>query len=393
VRTVSAPDDSQNCLTTLTFGRFAMPSRPILTPIVAALPATVPFVGPEHQERTRGRSFRARIGANESSFGPSARVVAAMNAVAPEMWKYCDPDNHDLKAALAAFQGVAYENVVVGEGIDGLLNLFVRMYAREGTPVVTSLGAYPTFNFHVAGFGARLVAVPFENDRESLDGLLAAVKRENSPLVYLSNPDNPMGTWWETPEILRFIDALPETTMLLLDEAYGETGPASALPPIDVSRLNVVRLRTFSKAYGLAGIRCGYAIADAQVISDVEKVRNHYGVSKMAQIAGVAALADQAWLKSVAAKVAAGRERIASIATANGLKPIPSATNFVTIDCGADGAFALKVLQALISRDVFIRKPMAPVLDRCIRVSVGLDNELDIFAEELPGALAAARGN
>ena len=120
-----------------------------------------------------------------------------MRAAAPDMWMYCDPDNFDLKAALAAHLGVGVDNVVVGEGIDGLLNLVVRMFIAPGEPVVTSLGAYPTFNFHVAGFGGRLVAVPYENDRESLDGLLAAVKRENAPLVYLSNPDNPMGTWWE----------------------------------------------------------------------------------------------------------------------------------------------------------------------------------------------------
>jgi histidinol-phosphate aminotransferase len=98
-------------------------------------------------------------------------------------------------------------------------------------------------------------------------------------------------------------------------------------------------------------------------------------------------------LHHVQAKVAAGRERIAAIARDNALLPVPSATNFVTIDCGADGAFALKVMQGLLSRDVFIRKPMVPVLERCIRVSVGLDHELDILAEELPGALAAARGN
>lgn len=369
-----------------------MTTRPAQTPLIAALPATVPFVGPEAQERARGAKFRARIGANESSFGPSPGVVAAMAGAARDMWMYCDPDNHELKSALAAHLGVGYDNVVIGEGIDGLLNLVVRMYVQPGTPVVTSLGAYPTFNFHVAGFGGRLVSVPFEDDRESLSALLDAVRREEAPLVYLSNPDNPMGTWWETPEILRFIEALPETTMLVLDEAYGETAPASALPPLDVSRPNVLRMRTFSKAYGLAGIRCGYAVGEAGTIRDFEKVRNHYGVNRMALIAGAAALADQAYLQEVVAKVAAGRERIAAIARANGLKPIPSATNFVTIDCGGDGAFALKVLQHLLSRDVFIRKPMAPVLDRCIRVSVGLDHELAVFEEELPGALAAARG-
>ncbi|MER8449622.1 pyridoxal phosphate-dependent aminotransferase [Mesorhizobium sp. M1428] len=367
--------------------------RPPLTPLIDALPSTVPFVGPEAQERDRGRAFRARIGANESSFGPSPRVVARMAEIAGDMWLYCDPDNYDLKVAVARHLDVGAENVVIGEGIDGLLSLVARMYVAPGDAVVTSLGAYPTFNFHVAGVGGRLVAVLYENDRENLDGLLAAVAREKAPLVYLSNPDNPMGSWWEAAEISRFIEALPETTMLVLDEAYGELGPASALPPIDVARPNVIRMRTFSKAYGLAGIRCGYAVAEAQVIRDFEKIRNHYGVSRMAQIAGVEALADQAWLESVVPRVAAGRRRIAGTAEANGLKPLASATNFVTIDCGRDGAFALKVLQALLSRDVFIRKPMVPVLDRCIRVSVGLDHELDIFAEELPGALAAARGN
>lgn len=370
-----------------------MPIRPALTPIVGALPTTVPFVGPEAQERERGRAFRARIGANESSFGPSPRVIARMAEISGDMWMYCDPDNYDLKAAAAAHLGVPAENVVVGEGIDGLLGVVARMYVGAGDPVVTSLGAYPTFNFHVAGVGGRLVAVAYENDRESLGGLLDAARREKAPLVYLSNPDNPMGSWWEAAELDRFIAALPQTTMLVLDEAYGELGPASALPAIDVARPNVIRMRTFSKAYGLAGIRCGYAVAEAQVIRDFEKIRNHYGVGRMAQIAGVEALADQAWLEDVVRRVAAGRRRIASIAGENGLKPLPSATNFVTIDCGGDGAFALKVLQGLLSRDVFIRKPMAPGLDRCIRVSVGLERELDIFAEELPGALAAARGN
>lgn len=370
-----------------------MTTRPLLIPVIGALPVTVPFVGPEAQERERGKAFRARIGANESGFGPSPRVIARMEQAAAEMWKYCDPDNFDLKAALARHLGIGAENVVVGEGIDGLLNLVVRMYAAEGTPVVTSLGAYPTFNFHVASVGARLVPVPYRHDKEDLEGLLAAVKRENAPIVYLSNPDNPMGSWWEANEISRFIEALPATTTLILDEAYGETAPASALPPVDISRPNVVRMRTFSKAYGLAGIRCGYAFGDAEVIADFEKVRNHYGVSRMAQIAGEAALADQDYLAEVVAKVAAGRERIAAIARGNGLTPLPSGTNFVAIDCGGDAGFALSIMRNLLARDVFIRKPMAPVLDRCIRVSVGLDHELDIFAEELPGAIAAARGS
>jgi len=368
-----------------------MSPRPPFTPLVDALPATVPFVGPEAQERQRGRPFRARIGANESGFGPSPSVIAAMAGSAGQMWKYCDPESHELRAALATHLGIDIGNLVVGEGIDGLLNLVVRLHVGDGTPVVTSLGAYPTFNFHVAGFGGRLVTVPYRDDREDLDALLSAVERENAPLVYLSNPDNPMGTWWDAGAVMRFADALPATTLLVLDEAYGETAPDGAVPAVDISRPNIIRLRTFSKAYGLAGLRCGYAFGEARLIQSFEKIRAHYGVNRMAQAACLAALADQDYLREVVAKVARGRERIAEIARDNGLAALPSATNFVTIDTRGDAAFALRLMQALLAQDVFVRKPMASGLDRCIRVSVGPDEELDLFAQELPRALATAR--
>jgi len=364
---------------------------PRFTKIAAGLPTTVPFVGPEAQERTRGKLFRARIGANESCFGPAPSVIAAMQSAAGEMWKYCDPDNYELKQALAAHLGLSAANVVVGEGIDGLLGVATRLFVEDGTPVVTSLGAYPTFNFHIVGSGGKLILVKYENDKESLNALLDAVRQEQAPLVYLSNPDNPMGSWWNAAEIFDFIAALPPTTMLLLDEAYGETAPDGCLPQANHIWPNVLRFRMFSKAYGLAGLRCGYAFGDADVIASFEKMRNHYGVNKMAQVAGYAALNDQAYLEEVVGKIVAGRKCIAEIATNNGLLPLPSATNFVTIDCGSDGTFAKKVLEGLLDRDVFVRKPMAPGLDRCIRISVGLSHELDIFADELPKALAAAR--
>lgn len=367
--------------------------RPRLTPLAESLPATVPFVGPETQERQRGGLFRARLGANENGFGASPKVAAAMAAAASQMWKYCDPENHNLRQLLAAHHRVAPGNIAIGEGIDGLLGLIVRLFVQPGQPVVSSLGAYPTFNYHVAGFGGRLVTVPYRDDREDLEALLDAVRREDAPLVYLANPDNPMGTWWKAPDVERFIDALPETTLLVLDEAYIDMAPGSALPALDTSRPNVLRMRTFSKAYGLAGMRCGYAIGEIETVRAFDKVRNHFGMSKMSQVAAAAAIADQDWLSSVLARIAEGRRRIESIASANGLTTIESGANFVAIDCGRDGAFALKVMQSLIARDVFVRKPMAPGLDRCIRVSTGPEAELTIFAEELPGALAAARGN
>ncbi len=365
------------------------PNRP--TRIVAGLPASVPFVGPEAQERTRARAFRARIGANESVFGPSPRAIAAMHAAAIESWMYCDPDNHDLRTAIAATLGVAPGNVVIGEGIDSLFGYTVRQYVEPGDAVVTSLGAYPTFNFHVTGYGGRLVAVPYVADREDPAALIEAVRRARPKLVYFANPDNPMGSWWQAAEVQRFIDAIPDGTVLVLDEAYCEFAPPGTTPPLDVSNPKVIRYRTFSKAYGMAGARIAYALGDAETIRAFDKIRNHFSVNRIAQAGALAAWADTDYLASVQARVFAARETIGDIARRNGLTPLPSATNFVAVDCGRDGTFAKCVLDALIARDVFVRMPGVAPLNRCIRISAGTAADLAIFADELPQALAEAR--
>ena len=360
------------------------------TPIVQSLPSVVPFVGPETQERQRGRKFRARIGANESVFGPSPRAVEAMQQAATEVWKYCDPENYDLKQALAAFHGVGPENIVVGEGIDGLFGYVVRLFVAPGVTVATSLGAYPTFNFHVAGYGGRLVTVPYRDDREDPTALIDLAKREEARLIFFANPDNPMASWWEADAVQRLIDSVPEGSVLCLDEAYSDFSPPGTTPAIDVSNPRVLRFRTFSKAHGMAGARIGYAIGEAELIKSFDKIRNHFGVNRIAQVGALASLGDTAYLAGVVQKVAAARDRIAAIARANCLKPLPSAANFVTIDCGGDGAFARRVLAELTARDVFVRMPGVSPLDRCIRVSAGLPSDLDWFAEALPQALRAA---
>ncbi|MEL7347351.1 MAG: pyridoxal phosphate-dependent aminotransferase [Pseudomonadota bacterium] len=361
-----------------------------LTPLAAALPATVPFVGPEQQERDRGSPFRARIGANESPFGPSPRAIAAIREAAAESWQYADPSCHDLKTALAVHLGTAPDCLVVGEGIDGLLGLTVRLFAGPGDAVVTSAGAYPTFNYHVAGFGARLVTVPYRDDAEDPEALTAAAMEECARLVYLSNPDNPMGSWLTADRLAALLDALPPGCLLCLDEAYGEFAPPEAILPLDPTDRRLIRFRTFSKAYGLAGLRIGYAIAPPEVAAAYDRVRNHFGVNRLAQAAGIAALADQPHLAQVLADTAAARREIERIARTNGLTPLPSATNFVAVDCGADGARARAVLQGLLARDVFVRMPGIAPLDRCIRIGAGTPANLRLLAEALPAALTEA---
>lgn len=361
------------------------------TPLANVLPSTVPFVGPEAIERQRGLKVRARIGANESGFGPAPSVLAAIRARAAETWMYSDPENYELREALALHHGVSRENIAIGGGIDGLLGEIVRLVVEPDSAVVTSLGGYPTFNYHVNGFGGRLVTVPYANDREDLDGLLAAARREEAPLVYLANPDNPMGSWWDAGSIVSFARALPDRSLLILDEAYCETAPAGSTPLIDmlIGQPNVLRMRTFSKAYGLAGARIGYAIGTLGNAQAFDKIRNHFGMARISTVAALAALEDQAYLRDVVGRIGAARERISAIARNNGLSPLPSATNFVTIDCGGDGVHASAIVDRLMEHGVFIRMPGIAPLNRCIRVSVGPDADMDLFEEVLPGVLRA----
>ena len=364
---------------------------PRYTPLAASLPATVPFVGPETQERDRGQPFAARLGANENIFGPSPRAQQAMRDAVAEVWKYGDPTSHELRAALAAHHGVGMQHIVVGEGIDGLLGYLVRLMVGPGDAVVTSDGAYPTFNYHVTGFGGTLHKVPYDGDHEDPEALIARAAETGAKLVYLANPDNPMGSWHNAARIAAMVEALPQGSLLVLDEAYVEFAPDGTAPMIDPQDPRVIRMRTFSKAHGMAGARVGYAIGTAPLIQGFDKIRNHFGMCRISQAGALAALADTGWLAHIRAEVAAARARIAAIAADNGLSALPSATNFVAVDCGRDGDFARAVLRGLTDRGVFARMPFVAPQDRCIRISAAPPDMLDLFAQALPGALASAK--
>ena len=257
-----------------------------LTRVARALPPLVPFVGPEALERRHGRPLRVRVGANESPFGVSPAARGAMRQAVDEVWMYNDPEIHDLIEALAAHHRVPPARVHVGAGIDEILGLLVRLFAEAGDPVVTSLGSYPTFNYHVHGYGARLVEVPYVDDRVDFAGLGDAARKSGAHLVYAANPDNPMGTWGTAEAALELLASLPAEAMLILDEAYSEFAPPPAVPAMDVSDRRLVRTRTFSKAHGMAGARIGYAIAHEEVVAVLDRVRNHFGVNRVAQAGG-----------------------------------------------------------------------------------------------------------
>ena len=359
-----------------------------LTPLAQSLPSTVPFVGPETQERAAGKAFAARLGANENVFGPSPRAVEAMAAT--QQWMYGDPESFDLRQALAAHHGVTPDHIIVGEGIDGLLGYLVRLMVAHGDAVITSDGAYPTFNYHVAGFGGKLHKVPYLGDHEDPAALFAKAAEVDAKLVYLANPDNPMGSWHSGADLVDAMGNLPQGCLLVLDEAYIDCAPEGTAPVLDADDPRLIRMRTFSKAHGLAGARVGYALAAPDLVTAFGKVRNHFGMNRAAQAGAMAALEDADWLEYVKTQIATSRDRIAKIARENGLTPLPSAANFVPIDCGRDGVFAKSVLDGLVARGIFVRMPFAAPQNRCIRVSCGTAENLDAFAAALPLALADA---
>jgi len=358
------------------------------TSVVNKLPATVPFVGPETLERQRGQQFSARIGANESSFGISPEAIAAMQSAAVQSSWYGDPENFELREALAAHHGVAMEEICVDAGIDTLLGLVVRMLMNPGDRVVSSLGAYPTFNYHIAGFSGELVTVPYKDDHEDPDALIAKAGEVGAPLVYFANPDNPMGTWHTADVVQRFMDRVPEGCVAVLDEAYVDFAPEGVAPPIDPSNPQVIRMRTFSKAYGMAGARIGYAIAHRDIITGFNKIRNHFGVNRIAQAGALASIKDVDFLEQVRREVATGRKQITDMADDLGLPWLPSATNFVAVDVGS-GDRARAMLAMLQEDNIFMRMPGVAPLDRCVRIGIGTADEHALlersFRSHLPG--------
>jgi histidinol-phosphate aminotransferase len=364
-----------------------------LTALAAGLPDSVPFVGPEALQRRLGLTFRARLGANESGFGPAPSVIAALQAAAPEVWCYGDPEGHELRHAIAAHHKIPADCVALGEGIDGLLGLLVRLTVGAGEKVVMPLGGYPTFAFHVNGFGGELDLVPYVGDHEDLEAMIDRARQVQARLVYVANPDNPMGTCHPGAAIAAALNRLGPETLLVLDEAYIELAPEGTAPELAPDDPRLIRLRTFSKAHGLAGLRVGYAIAAPGLVRAFDKVRNHFALGRLAQAGAQAAVQAQDWVQHIQAEVGAARARIGAIAANCGLRALPSATNFVAVDCGAGAARARGIVAALARRGVFVRMPGVFPLDRCIRISCGPASALDVLARTLPDAVAEAVAN
>jgi histidinol-phosphate aminotransferase len=316
------------------------------------------------------------LGSNENAQGPSPRALAAYGVAAGSLQRYPDPLGGELKQAIAGTLGLAPAQLLLGNGSHELLMMLAQAFAGPGADVLAS-----EFGFAVYGLAAQAAAAGFQrvpalplsdpmprgHDLEALARAIAASTR----LVYLANPNNPTGTWFPTAMLERFLAAVPPEVLVVVDEAYQEYVTVPALPSA-IALLerygNLVVTRTFSKAYGLAGLRVGYACAHPGLLQVLERIRESFNVNAAGLAASVAALSDQAHLQLVRSENAGERDWLAGQLAARGLAVSPSQTNFLLVDFGREAA---PIEHALVGLGVVLRPMAGYGLPDCLRITLG----------------------
>ncbi|OJY97724.1 MAG: histidinol-phosphate transaminase [Lysobacterales bacterium 63-13] len=340
--------------------------------------------------RARFGGQLAELGSNETVLGPSARALAAIAESLPQVLRYPDPQGGALKRALAEKWRVECAGIALGNGSHELLMLLAQCFADPCTSVVHSEFGFAVFPIATAAAGATPICVkalpgdhasaPYGHD---LDALAAAV-RADTRIVYLANPNNPTGTWFNDAELDRFLRRVPTSCLAVVDEAYQEfvdaPGTSSAMRLLRLHP-NLVVTRTFSKAYALAGLRIGYLLADAGVVGVLERLRESFNVNSLAQAAALAALGDAAHLQNVCTWTRQERNWLAGELSARGYRALPSQANFLLVDLGRDaGGFE----RHLFDRGVIVRPMAGYGLGHAVRISLGTRSENERLLAALP---------
>ncbi len=251
-------------------------TRPVPRPGVLAIHAYVPG-------KSKGAQVREyhKLSSNETPLGASPKAIEAYRAIGAKLELYPDGASTALREAIGETMGINPNRIVCGNGSDDLLGMIAHAYIGPGDEAIFTEHGFLVYAIQIRAAGATPVVAPEKDRTADVDAILEPVT-EKTKLVFLANPDNPMGSWWDAAAVQSMIDALPTGCILCLDEAYSEFTPPGTLPPIDVANPQVLRFRTFSKAYGLAGCRVGYAIGEAGLIKSFDRLRNHFGVNRIA---------------------------------------------------------------------------------------------------------------
>jgi len=359
-------------------------------PSVSALTPYQPGKPVEDVQRELGLERVVKLASNEGPFGPFTAAGEAMDRAARELNRYPDGGCYRLEAALAERHDVAFEEVVVGAGADGCIDMLSQAILEPGDEVVCGWPSFPSYVIYASKLGAVARMVGLTEHRYDLDALLAAVT-PRTKIVYVCNPNNPTGTMSTTHELDAFFDHVPDHVLTVVDQAYFEYIDRPDYPDA-IARYfrdgrRVAVLRTFSKIYGLAGQRVGYAVAPRSVCAAMTKVRRPFDVTSPAQAAAVASIGDDAELERRRAANTAGLSRLEAILREHRLEPVPSVANFLYADSGGD---ANDLFERLLREGVIVRPCGGFGSRTAIRVSVGTPDELDFFAAALGRVLQPA---
>ncbi len=346
--------------------------------------------------QTVAQTTHARLvemGSNENPYGASPRARKAIIDALAGMHIYPDPLGGDLKRALAEFHGVDTSCLLLGNGSHELLMQFAQVFAGPGDEVVASQFAFAVYALAAQAAGATLRTAPAlprgHAMRHGHDlAELRAAMGPRTRLVYLANPNNPTGTWFAADDFAEFMSSVPTEVIVVVDEAYAEfvDAPdyASALSMV-IRYPNLVVTRTFSKAYALAGLRVGYAIADPGLIAVMERVRESFNVNALGLAAAQAALEDGAYLQASLAGNAVQRDALSAALRARGLQVSASQTNFLLVEFGEQTA---QVETGMVSRGVVLRPMGGYGLGECLRITVGTAPENERLLAVLDEVLA-----
>ncbi len=327
-----------------------------------------------------------KLASNENPLGPSAKALAAIRAELDELTRYPDGNGFALKTALAARYSVDAAQVTLGNGSNDILDLVARAYLAPGLNAVFSQYAFAVYPISTQAVGAEGRAVPARDYGHDLDAMLAAIDT-NTRVVFLANPNNPTGTWFGPAALEAFLAKVPESVLVVLDEAYIEYAEGDELPDgLDyLARYpNLLVSRTFSKAYGLAALRVGYAISSAQIADVLNRVRQPFNVNSLALTAACAALEDADYLARSRQLNDAGMAQLEAGLAELGLAWIPSKGNFIAVDFARDTA---AINQALLREGVIVRPVAGYGMPNFLRVSIGLAEENARFLEALSKVL------
>ncbi len=358
----------------------------LAVPGVRGLQPYVPGKPIEDLEREYGVTGAIKLASNESPLGASPKALAAARAALTGMARYPDGGGYALKQALAAKLGVGADQITLGNGSNEILEFAVRAFVSAQDEVIFSQHAFALYPIVTQAVGARGVEVTARHWGHDLAAMRAAIT-PRTRLVFIANPNNPTGTWLRSAELRGFLDSVPASVVVVVDEAYFEYVEERDYPnTIDwLARYpNLISARTFSKIYGLAGLRVGYGVSSLGVADLLNRVRQPFNVNSIAQAAAVAALADDDHLKKVRRVNADGMGQLVKGFEKLGLSHIPSAGNFVCVEVGDAG----QVYEQLLRAGVIVRPVANYGMPKHLRVTVGLPEENERFLAALEPLVA-----